>query len=114
MRMTTFKNAAFISICGTALFLSGCGGGTTESFASGSGSLGATSQSIDTGFVVSGRSIYEQVAPEAQLTSSSSTSRTPAALLGNKLYIRGVDYGSAAIGQGSNESPLAAISTPIW
>ena len=113
MRKIIVKSAAIISFCGAALFLSGCGGGVSSQLVTANVGSVAPPPAVDTAFVVNGRSIYETVGTQAQL-STSSTARKPAALLPNKLYIRGMDYGSAAIGQGSNESPLAANSTAIW
>jgi hypothetical protein len=72
-------------IMGIALVLEGCGGGVNTTPVTGSPS------SLDTAFSVVGRSIYEATVPLVSLVPAS-TARTTAAVLPNRLFLRGLNY----------------------
>jgi hypothetical protein len=72
-------------IMGTALVLQGCGGSVSTT------PVAVPLSNLDTAFSVVGRSIYEATLPLGSLVPAS-TARKTAALLPNRLFLRGLNY----------------------
>jgi hypothetical protein len=92
-----------------------CSGNVNTTPVSGT-SVGASDAAVDTYFAISGRSIYESTnaATATAAARSADGTRSAQAQLGQKLFIRGIDYGAAGIGQGADDDPLANGSSGTW